>query len=524
MKTTKQPYSVGPLLLGMGLVMNLLCPLTASAYLVFEFPSGKIAVLSSEGGTVKHQNCGHTELTLSQLEDLALKPQGLTNFCHKASQQPDYSTFETDYVISVQSLFGVPLRYAGIDAVSRLSRRRIEGERTSANGTPPEKIAEKIYAANSEILAHLGSESHRILSKVNDGPLVQLAYDALLPNYYGSDRFWTLSNATTASNLDEACPAGSVIVSIDRILNSPSFLEIVDWLSRQKKTTDIRILTWYRWNEAVKYDEEAIGYVAKEQAFVLTPNQAAVEWKKRAKGVVPATSSRDVTLASLPGMTERERFLYPVATSDKGNYRPLCTRIFSPLEDEEKEGYVEQAQQSLLPIARSFQWTVPALFRKASANETFERLFSKGLSNEEKRDWRFDLSEALGFNLKSVGQASEESINHRAIAQARQELQSIRQTRNAANQRLAEAFENFTATAHRVDTRIDPLNPEYHAARDHIHQVQREIGRSSYDWSVAEGKAQSKVAQLEEEQKSIRAKWEQRTYTRNLGVLSHLNP
>ncbi len=479
------------------LFVGLLIDHRALGFILVQTSSGRTSLLSASHGKLTYQSCGNLYFGLAdaELEDLSQR-------CRQASAEAPYSVSESDYTISVQSLFGVPFPYTGMDSVSRLSREAILAQRAGWK-QPLEEIRQKLNAAQLELLTNLGTDDHRVLSPENDGHggrLFRLIYDAMLPAYFENGRFWMLANATTSANLDDACPKGWVMASLDVILNSPSFAEIILWLTRQGKGPSTQVLTWYRWNEAMKYPE-VTGFTAKEQALRVVLAEQARAWRNQQVPLMPQAHSQEVTLNSLPGISGKDRFVYPVSASDPAKYRPLCTRKTPPLDEQSEVN--EETKQTLLGIAQSFHWSVPQLIRKTSPIELLEDAFSHNLSPSDAEHWRVQVQSSLGFTLKSAGQAKRESDIQIALNQARSQLFNVEQTMKQASQRVGETLQGISDTARRVQLHLKLNDEEFQESRRVYFRAQEEYRQASPGWNKEISRLHGVIQQLEAEQRLI---------------------
>ncbi len=308
-------------LLGSFLLAN-----SSFGFIVLNNEVGKKSVLVSLKGKIVIQPCGTKAISLAELKLVTVEV--LLSKCKEESVQAaqyPLSPNETDFILSVQSLYGILGTENSADALVKLTNKVLSeegenGEDTDDGSVEQRQVLTRLRRAHGDILANLGSESHKSISFANDRPLFHLIYEGLRLVYFDGDRFWSISEKVQAEAIDSACSVGWAPASADLILNSPHFTEVGRWFGKQSD----QIISWYQWQEFRPVDKFE-GYEPNSWKVVIIPNQKAVEWDLNHAEPVAPTGSVLKKAPHLPGIGT---FVYVAGSTDKYSRHVLCTRTY----------------------------------------------------------------------------------------------------------------------------------------------------------------------------------------------------
>ncbi len=362
---------------------------SAWGYLVLESKTGENTLVLTSGSQTISQPCGSLSFTLLQLSKQ--KSDSLLSQCKKSSAQDPGTRPDDAYVVSVQSLYGVPWSSNKADALVTLTNTFIEEEREGVEddrGAKKQRLTlDKLRKAHSEILGHLEADSPRILSWEDEPVLYSIAWDGLDPIYFDGHRSWLISNRS--ENLNVACPNGWSSASFDTIVNSPFLGELVRWVNMSAKETPRTVLTWYRWHEKVKV-EQLDAFRTRDQQFSLSLNPQIVGWRKTQKHQI--MRSGEVGTGG------------PLPSHGGPTKNTLCTRTYLPSEIKRPAA----GEISLQAFADEFSLSPEEVLRRTGPHEGLElalapyAFWDEPLPKDLVATLRPALRKILGLDLASI--------------------------------------------------------------------------------------------------------------------------
>ncbi len=358
---------------------------------------GKNSLLWTDSSDQLHyQSCGATALPVERLEKTLLSE--LLAQCRQASPGEFVMPIEK-FSASLLALSGVPSSPAGAHALSFEYIKYIEEKRKGVILDLNTEFILKLRDLQDNLLDPLGPDAHRNIAIVSDRPLLTTIYEAFHPAFYDQERFWLISELATSSTLDNRCPEGWQMASLDMILNSPSVAKIADWYLSESIGSHARLATWYRWKEP--FPEQTQAFQIKEESLVVEVNRLS-----DAAAKFPASGSRVEALRTLPGINS----LFFIDRADGTRYRSLCTHTYSPLTllppNDEKGLSVNEF---------AFRWkmTWEGLIRRLAPfpdlqNQLARHLYWKTpFTEDEIHSLGPSINERLGFPIISVADANQ---------------------------------------------------------------------------------------------------------------------
>ncbi len=429
-------------------------------YVLLSETSGTRSLLWEENSKVNFQSCGTLALTINDLEKVPL-PQLLSD-CKRVSQRQSYSVPEGEYRLSVQSLFATPPSYQGVNALADLAIRVVQEQRDHTNQPESNELFEKLRNIEEWIFEKFGPSSHRVITNENERALLLLLYEAFLPVVYDGKQFWLISNPIrdATQTLDNSCPSGWQLASLDMILNAYSIEFLTLWYTSRPSASGSNnpLITWYRWTETIK-EPTAVGYATKEEAMllklsrerVLAQLNGSMERKK-----IPRSNSIGSLKDLVPGLNS---FVFVDRSALRQYpYRGLCTRTYFPAQLTLPPAITGK---SLEAFAAQWKMSPDTLFRRLAPYSELQpqlvnHLYWKTpISQQEESELSAKINGLLGYELATIEQARENRriIDEMVAMIARNDQERVAREQREEADRLAE--EKAKAEANRRQAALE---------------------------------------------------------------------